>query len=429
MKTFASLASVESAGVTSAIQTLDPTDGATVRETAHAALSNLVVVLTLADEGRIKCSEKTKRPSAAAVATVAAALHGGDFHESAVDEPIAAFAWPLLVQAGGLANLSGTRLQPTARGRAVMAAPDYTALGALWTKWLAKAPIDEFSRIEAIKGQGKAATLTAATRRRAGVALGLATLPVGEWIAIDAVFRKLRRHPELTIARSERALWNLYLEDPRYGSMGYDGFGTWSVLEGRYALCVMFEYAATLGLLDVAHQDPEGARDDYHQCWGADDYGYLSRYDGLTAVRVNPLGATVLHDGPFADLGLPAVAPATGADRTRPGKPERTGSAAAARARPSRAATDRTIVAALADPDALAVFAAIVTAAAADRGESDRLGAVAHYALTETGLAKTTGLRPDAVTAATARLEAAGLVLEGGAPSPNWRLNRDAFTT
>jgi hypothetical protein len=101
----------------------------------------------------------------------------------------------------------------------------------------------------------------------------------------------------------------------------------------------------------------------------------------------------------------------------------------AARTRPSRAATDRAIVAALAHPDALAVFAAIVTAAAADRGESDRLGAVAHHALTETGLAKTTGLSPGAVTAATARLVAAGLILEGAAPPPNWRLNRDAFTT
>lgn len=213
-----------------------------------------------------------KRPNAASIALLAASLDGVDFHDASVEEPIAAFAWPLLLQAGALAALSGTRLQPTARGRAMMVAPNYAALGALWAKWLTKAPIDEFSRVEAIKGQRKAATLTAAAKRRSAVALGLTGLPTGEWIEIDDEFRTLQRCLELKIARSERAVWNLCLEDPQYGSMGYEGFGTWSVLEGRYAPCVMFEYAATLGLLDVAYRDPEGTRTDYHQCWGADDY-------------------------------------------------------------------------------------------------------------------------------------------------------------
>ncbi|WP_194916303.1 hypothetical protein [Catenulispora rubra] len=95
---------------------------------------NLVTALSLADQGRIKCGEKTKRPSASSIAVLAASLEGGDFYASAVDEHIAAFAWPLLLQAGGLATLTGTRLQPTPRGRAVMAAPDYPALGTLWGK-------------------------------------------------------------------------------------------------------------------------------------------------------------------------------------------------------------------------------------------------------------------------------------------------------
>ncbi|WP_194925374.1 hypothetical protein [Catenulispora pinisilvae] len=102
-----------------------------------------------------------------------------------------------MLQAGGLATLSGTRLRPTSRGRAVMAAPDYPVLGTLWGKWLTKAPIDEFSRIDAIKGQRKTATLTAATKRRSAVALGLADLLVGEWIEIDAVFHALQRRREL----------------------------------------------------------------------------------------------------------------------------------------------------------------------------------------------------------------------------------------
>ena len=77
-------------------------------------------------------------------------------------------------------------------------------------------------------------------------------------------------------------------------------------MEGRYALCVLFEYAATLGLIDVAYTGPRGARRDYQALWGAGQLSCLSRYDGLAAVRVNELGAAILHD-PLAlpDLGLP----------------------------------------------------------------------------------------------------------------------------
>jgi hypothetical protein len=104
------------------------------------------------------------------------------------------------------------------------------------------------------------------------------------------------RHTGLNprIARSERALWRLYISDPQYGSLGYDGFHNWSLLEGRYTLAVVFEYAATLGLIDVEYTDPVGARDDYRDNWGADDLDCISRYDGLLAVRLNALGGYAL---------------------------------------------------------------------------------------------------------------------------------------
>ena len=419
------LVPVGSFAMTRSGQSFEPTGDATVRDTAYAALSNLATVLRLADEGRIKCSEKTKRPNAASIAMLTGSLDGGDFYGACVDEPIAAFAWPLLLQAGGLAALSGTRLQPTARGRAVMASPSYAALGAMWTKWLTKALIDEFSRIESIKGQRTAATLTAAAKRRSAVALGLAELPTGEWIEIDDVFRALRRCGELKIARGERAVWKLYLEDPQYGSMGYDGFGTWSVLEGRYALCVMFEYAATLGLLDVAYCDPEGARTDYHQCWGADDYGYLSRYDGLTAVRVNALGAAAFHGRPIDGLGLPDLPPSAVADNggaVRKKAP--TGGATHSPGARARAAADRKIVSALADPAALRLFAALATAAGVDRSDEQT---VTRHGLTATGLASANGLTTDDIEQAAASLLSAGLI-ETDADSPaGWRLNPGAF--
>jgi hypothetical protein len=251
----------------------------------------------------------------ATVRLVEDALVAGDYYDRAEvgrdhhdgGEPIAAFAWPMLLQAGGLARLAGTRLELTPRGEAVLAQPSYQALGTLWDRWLKSVSQDELARIEAIRGQRRSATLTAAAKRRAAVAAGLAALGPGVWVEVDALFAVLRAQPApLAVAASPLTRWRLYLENPRHGSLGPAGWQAWNVLEGRYALCVLFEYAATLGVVDVAYTGPRGAREDYRELWGAHLYDSLSRYDGLAAVRVNELGATILHDpGALPALGLP----------------------------------------------------------------------------------------------------------------------------
>jgi hypothetical protein len=277
-----------------------------VRWTGPDALSNLVSVLELAADGQVRHSASTKRPTAATVKLVEDVLVAGDFYDSG--EPIAAYAWPLLIQVGGLARLAGTRLELSPRGRAALARPSYEVLGALWARWLGSVSTDELARIEAIKGQRKPGTLTSAITRRAAVAAALAALPPGAWTGAGKLLASLRaqRQPPLVAARSLRALWRLYVVDSYFGSLGHAGSRTWDLVEGRYALCVLFEYAATLGLIDVAYTDPRGARDDYRALWGADQLSCLSRYDGLSAVRVNELGAAVLHDpDALSGLGLP----------------------------------------------------------------------------------------------------------------------------
>jgi hypothetical protein len=287
-------------------------DPVLVRCTAPDALSNLVAVLELTADRQMRCSAATRRPSAATVRLVEDVLVAGDYYHDrdhhAGGESIAAFAWPLLLQAGGLAQLAGTRLELTVRGRAVLAGPSYEALGALWSRWLKSVSHDELSRIEAIKGQRKPSTLTSVVKRRAAVAAGLAAVKPGEWTDVSTVLGilKSQEHAPLAVARSLMALWRLYITDSYYGSLGHAGLAAWDILEGRYALCVLFEYAATIGVIDVAYTDPRGARHDYRGLWGTDTYDRLSRYDGLGAVCVNELGAAILHDpGALPGLGLP----------------------------------------------------------------------------------------------------------------------------
>ena len=275
----------------------------TVRHTEPEALGNLPAVLQLCAAGKLRCSEKTRRPSAATIRTVAEALVAGDFYP---DEAIASFAWPLLLQAGGLARLEGSRLTLTPKGRKALGQPGHEVVRGLWERWPRHAPIDEFSRVDQIKGQKSTAALSAAGPRRQAVVAALALCPPGEWIGVDDLFAAMRRADlSPTVARSERGLWKLYLGDPEYGSLGYAGFHDWPILEGRYTLAVLFEYAATLGLLDVDYVSPAQARDDFRHMWGADWIDALSRYDGLRAVRVTPLGAYVAGLAPTYTPAVP----------------------------------------------------------------------------------------------------------------------------
>lgn len=271
---------------------LHDVDGHRVRLTAPETLTNLRTVLELCAAGEIKCGAKTGRPSAASIQIIDAHLVDGDFYPG---QPIASFAWPLLIQAGGLATLEGTRLQPTPKGRAALGKPPAEVIRQLWQRWITHAVIDEFSRIENIKGQRARNVLTAAKTRRQRINQALATCPPGQWIKVDALFNTMRhgnRSP--TIARNDTALWKLYLVDPQYGSFGDAGFYRWELLEGRYSLAVLFEYAGTLGLVDLDYVHPAGARTDFQDNWGAYELDALSRYDGLQSIRLTALGAYVL---------------------------------------------------------------------------------------------------------------------------------------
>ncbi len=163
----------------------------------------------------------------------------------------------------------------------------------LWRKWLKTTPFDEFSRVEAIKGQNaKGRVMTAVAPRRAAIEEGLHECSVGRWVAFDD-FSRFMRATGLDFSVTQNP-WKLYLGERQYGSLGYEGSGGWKILQDRYILVLLFEYAATLGIVDVAYFDPEGARADYHDPWGTDDLAFLSRYDGHGNFRLTPLGAYVL---------------------------------------------------------------------------------------------------------------------------------------
>ena len=272
-----------------------------VHETELIAQRELLSVLRLVDSGKVAVSDKTRRPSAATTKTITNILEGGDYYPVLPvtskwhDEnagPIRAFAWPLIVQAGGLAQLSGSKLQLTKAGRKALSQPAAETLRNLWSKWINTTIIDELSRVECVKGQtGKGNRgLTAISSRRDAIADTLADCPAGAWISTDEFFRFVRASGnDFSVTRNA---WNLYIGELRYGSLGY-GNGE-RILHERYLFGFLLEYAATLGVIDVALIPPAGARYNYGGLWGTDDLVYFSRYDGLMYFRITPLGAYCL---------------------------------------------------------------------------------------------------------------------------------------
>lgn len=286
------------------VQTVPPDesdDGLTCRQTETEALQDLKLLLRTIEQTKVQVSDKTGVASAAAQRLVADKLTHGDFY--ALDEavegwqqtvgPIKAFAWPLLLQAGGLATCVSGRLALTPAGIKAIVSPPAPTIRALWRKWVNSRLLDEFSRVDIIKGQQSAGrVMTAVAPRRQAIEDALRECPVGQWIDIDALGRFMRATGHDFAVTHDP--WKLYLFDKQYGAMGYDGHNEWHILEQRYMTALLMEYAATLGLVDVAYVHPAGATDDFRGIWGADELRFLSRYDGLERIRITELGAYVL---------------------------------------------------------------------------------------------------------------------------------------
>ena len=270
----------------------------TVRNTERDAILDLSVLLRMADQGKIQVSDKTSLPGSATLRLLTENLAGGDFYaptpaRNQWDQeigPVKAFSWPLLLQAAGLVQRNGSKLALSTAGVKALTSSPSDMLATIWRKWLKSSLFDEFSRVDVIKGQkSKGRVMTALAPRRAAIAEILRLCPPGVWIDVDNLSRFMQATDHTFDVTHDP--WKLYIGDPQYGSLGHGGSHGWEILQLRYLLCLLFEYAAALGIIDVAYIEPTEARNVFGDLWGTDSLQFLSRYDGLIYFRVTPLGA------------------------------------------------------------------------------------------------------------------------------------------
>ena len=275
----------------------------TRHETEQTALNDLMAVLLLVDKGKVAVGAKTGKPTKAAAENILKILMSGDFYPPECEAAhrwdvqmgplgIRPFAWTMLLQAGGLAKINGTKLALTRLGKTALKKRPQETMARLWDRWLRSNLTHEMRRIEIIKGQtSRKRPLYVAAPCRQSIAGALMELEESEWVRIDDFFKMLIANGhDFSLVKNP---WALYLGEANYGSFGYNHVG-WNHIEGRFARVFLLEYTATLGLIDVALVEPWNALNDLSDFWGADDISCLSRYDGLWAIRLTAIGAWIL---------------------------------------------------------------------------------------------------------------------------------------
>ncbi len=272
------------------------------RNMEAAAIRDFAAVVRLIENSKISVGSKTGQPTAASVRNIASVLYGGDFYAPDIDRladpgvgSIRAFAWPLLLRTAKLVQIRGSKLELTRAGRRALSEPPTNTLKRLLASWCGNKLFDEFSRIDLIKGQrGKGKRgMTEPAHRRWSILEALRECPVGAWVELGEFSRFIRATDSSFEVTTDP--WNLYVGDSHYGGLGHVRGEAWQVFQEQYLLCFLFEYIATLGLIDVVYQRPDGSRSTGHTLWAADVIDSMSRYDGLAYFRLNALGAYCLE--------------------------------------------------------------------------------------------------------------------------------------
>ncbi|MBM7070758.1 hypothetical protein JQC92_01705 [Shewanella sp. 202IG2-18] len=269
----------------------------TMHNREQSAFSDLNTMLTSLNNKELKVSDKTGVPTAGALKKLSAKLSeyysASDLDEVKGEEHILAYGWIRL-----LANSRFAKAQASLIPSKQQAKSTAETIKSIWDDWCYKSKDEEFNRIDVIKGQkGKAKRyFSDAVDRRLNVIEALLECEVNQWVSFDEFSRFILatgRDIQVTDAPE-----HLYIYDAHYGGL-YNG--GWDIIEESYLKCLLVEYMATLGVIDVVMYDLSQISDSNDDYWGTVDLDCLHRYQGLRYFKLTELGAYVLGKMPSYD--------------------------------------------------------------------------------------------------------------------------------
>lgn len=273
-----------------------------VADRAELAQIELGAVLKAVQDGKIVVSEKTGLPSTDTLHKIRDIINGDYYQDYPPEDyaeigPIRSYAWAVLLRGSSMVKQQGKKLTLNGSNAIADYANTFDMIRSIWKSWH-DVDFDEFSRVDSIKGQnGKGRYSMSRPRlRREAIEKTLADCPAHEWINVDEFLRFLRASGNDFCVSFRPS--SLYFYSAGYGGLGgYGGDGE-QLLQEEYTLCFLMEYAATLGLIDIAFVHPQYPRRRFTGFWGTDDLSFVSRYDGLLYFRINELGEYCLGKKP-----------------------------------------------------------------------------------------------------------------------------------
>ena len=260
-------------------------------DTAQYTETELNILINLMKDKKLKVSSKTGLPSKALLNKLSSQLNE-PYQETSVNEEsansIKAFGWIQILRSALWVKETHGELQINLK-KASLQQRHCDTIKQLFWDWKDRSKFDEFSRINQIKGQkGKGQKyFTNPIDRRDACIETLRGCPINKWVSFVDYLRLMAVENQFFNVTLEP--YSLYIGDSVYGRFHDDTF-----LTNAYTRCLMMEYFATLGMIDIAYVNPVDVQDNYYDRWGQFDLDYLSIYDGLKYLRLTELGAYVL---------------------------------------------------------------------------------------------------------------------------------------
>jgi hypothetical protein len=288
---------------------------ATQALTEASALHDLAATLLLVDTGKLPVSEATSQPSAAAVRALRERYllpeHQAEQDSFPPTDAIRTFGFAMILQTAGLAERRGGRLELTDAGSAALSDQTPALLKRCWEAWVGANQLDELSRIRGLKRQkARGHHYTAPSSRKQAISRALAAVPPGAWITTTDFLDFVHVAHDFDVDMSDFSSLSVGWTDDS-DAVAYLGSNAWDAVSGAYLRVILLEYAATLGLIDLALVPLEEAELDFESDYGLSAAEY-SRYGGLVHFRVNALGRFILgqdqtYSGPAVLANQPVL--------------------------------------------------------------------------------------------------------------------------
>jgi hypothetical protein len=242
----------------------------------------IVALLTFAYTGELKALDdgalnKASLVKLARQGAATAVLHAMR-RES--DWPFVALLRTMALEAGLLRRTGDGELRPTAQALDWLQAPQAQRVRQLLDGWCAST-LDDLSVLCGLRWKGGAPYTLNRTATRRGLLRLLATLPAGEWLALDAIVREVQRvEPDFQRRDGRYDTWLLYDDQGQLVSSWED----WDVVEGNLIRRIVCGPLHWLGLFDIGAGQP----------------------GEQPVARLTPLGAHLLADA-TAPMEMPAT--------------------------------------------------------------------------------------------------------------------------